>query len=250
MDDKPRPLTEHLGELRRRLFWVIGTWLVAAAVAGYWAQDVFELLMLPAVEAVREKGHTLVVIAPAELFFTYVKSALLAGFIVALPLALYHAWAFVSPGLYANERRFALPFVASTFALFLVGCGFGYFVAFPTVFDWFLSLEADYVTTSWTTQAVFSFVSRLYLVFGTGFELPVVIVFLGLAGIVTPDALARSRGYAILGIFVAAAILTPADPASQIMLAVPLCLLYEAGIWTSRILIRRRGDSVAPAPSA
>jgi sec-independent protein translocase protein TatC len=245
MDDQPRPLTDHLAELRRRLFWIVGVWLVAALVAGYWARDVFELLMLPAVAAVREKGHTLVAIAPAELFFTYVKSALLAGFVVSLPVALYHIWAFISPGLYANERRFALPFVLSTTILFACGCAFGYFVAFPTVFNWFLSLEADYVTTSWTTQAVFSFVARLYLVFGSGFELPVVIVFLALAGIVTPATLARSRRYAILAMFVAAALLTPADPASQIMLAVPLCLLYEAGIWAARILVRRSRDPAA-----
>ena len=249
MDDQPRPLTEHLAELRRRLFWVVGAWLLAAVVAGFWAREVFELLMLPAVAAVRAKGGTLLAIAPAELFFTYVKSALLAGFIVALPVSLYHAWAFVAPGLYANERRFALPFVLATSLLFAVGCAFGYFIAFPTIFDWFLSLEADYVKTSWTTQAVFSFVARLYLVFGAGFELPAVIVFLALAGVVTPAALARSRRYAILAMFIAAAILTPADPASQILLAVPLMLLYEAGIWTARLLVRRRGDSVAAAPS-
>ena len=215
MDDSPRPLIEHLSELRQRLFWALGAWLLLAVVAGYWARDVFEILILPAVAAVREKGHTLL---------------------------LYHAWAFISPGLYAKERRFALPFVASTFLLFLAGCSFGYFFAFPTVFNWFLSLEADYVTTAWTTQAVFSFVARLYVVFGLAFELPIVIVFLALAGIVTPDGLARSRRYAILASFVAAAVLTPADPASQIMLAIPLVLLYEAGIWTARLLVRRQGQ--------
>ncbi len=205
--------------------------------------------MLPAVSAVREKGHTLVVIAPPELFFTYVKSAILAGFVVSLPVSLYQAWSFVSPGLYAKERRFALPFVLSTTVLFVVGCSFGYFLAFPIIFDWFLSLEADYVTTSWTTQAVFSFVSRLYIVFGLAFELPIVIVFLALAGIVTPDALSRSRRYAILCNFIAAAVLTPADPASQFMLAVPLMLLYESGIWTARLLVRRR-ERAAPAEAS
>lgn len=244
MDDAPRPLTEHLSELRQRLFWALGSWLLFACIAGYWARDVFEILMLPAIAAVREKGHTLVVIAPPELFFTYVKSAILAGFVLSLPVSLYHAWAFVSPGLYASERRFALPFVTTTTLLFLAGCAFGYFIAFPTVFNWFLSLEADYVTTSWTTQAVFSFVARLYLVFGLAFELPVVLVFLALAGIVTPEALVRTRRYAILCNFIAAAILTPADPASQIMLAIPLILLYEAGLFTARILVRRR-DKVA-----
>ncbi len=246
MDDTPRPLTEHLTELRQRLFWALGTWLVCAIVAGYWARDVFEILMLPAIAAVRSKGHTLLAIAPPELFFTYVKSAVLAGFVTSLPVSLYQGWSFVSPGLYAKERRFALPFVVSTFLLFLMGCSFGYFFAFPTVFNWFLSLEADYVTTSWTTQAVFSFVARLYLVFGLAFELPIVIVFLALAGIVTPERLARTRRYAILGSFVAAAILTPADPASQIMLAVPLIVLYETGLWIARLLVRSR-DKVASA---
>ncbi|MEE9280044.1 MAG: twin-arginine translocase subunit TatC [Myxococcota bacterium] len=246
MNDTPRPLTEHLTELRQRLFWALGTWLVFAIVAGYWARDVFEILMLPAIAAVRAKGHTLLAIAPPELFFTYVKSAILAGFVTSLPVILYQGWSFVSPGLYANERRFALPFVLSTFLLFLMGCSFGYFFAFPTVFNWFLSLEADYVTTSWTTQAVFSFVARLYLVFGLAFELPIVIVFLALAGIVTPERLARTRRYAILCNFIAAAILTPADPASQIMLAVPLIVLYEAGIWTARLLVRSR-DKAASA---
>ena len=244
MDDSPRPLTEHLTELRHRLFWALGTWLVLAIVAGYWARDVFEILMLPAIAAVREKGHTLVAIAPPELFFTYVKSAILAGFVTSLPVILYHAWAFVSPGLYATERRFAFPFVLSTSLLFLAGCSFGYFLAFPTVFNWFLSLEADYVTTSWTTQSVFSFVARLYIVFGLAFELPIVIVFLSLAGIVTPQGLGRSRRYAVLCSFIAAAVLTPADPASQIMLAIPLIFLYEAGIWASRLLVGRR-DRVA-----
>ncbi len=247
MDDQPRPLTEHLAELRRRLFWVVGVWLAAAAAAGFFAREVFELQMLPAIAAEREKGHTLLAIAPAELFFTYVKSAFLAGFMVALPVALYHAWAFVSPGLYARERRYALPFVLSATLLFGLGCAFGYTVAFPTIFEWFLSLEGDYVQTAWTTQAVFSFVSRLYLVFGTGFELPIVIVFLALAGIVSPAALARSRRYAVLAMFVVAAILTPADPASQIMLAVPLCVLYEVGIWTARLVTRRRETRTAPA---
>lgn len=240
MDDTPRPLLEHLTELRTRLMWVIGAWLFFGLLAGNWVQDVFEWLMRPAVAAVRAKGNTLVAIAPAELFFTYVKSAVLAGFLASLPVSLYHAWAFVAPGLYENERRFAFPFVIFTTLLFFTGCAFGYFIAFPTVFEWFLSLEADYVETMWTTQTVFGFVSRLYLVFGFAFELPVVLVFLCLAGVVTPEALARTRRYAVLVNFIVGAILTPADPMSQIMLAVPLCLLYELGILVSRLLLRRR----------
>ncbi len=225
MDDTPRPLTAHLGELRRRLFWVLGTWALFAGVAGSRAKDVFELLTWPAVSAVVEKGHTLIAIAPPELFFTYVKSAILAGFMLSLPMTLYQAWMFVAPGLYANERRLALPFV----------------------FDYFIQLEAEYVVTSWTMQNVFTFLSRLYLAFGIAFELPVAILFLTLAGIVTPATLARGRPYAVVGMFVVAAILTPPDIVSQILLAVPLLLLYESGIWISRLVARRRSRTLEGA---
>ncbi len=247
MDDTPRPITEHLDELRRRLSWVLGTWALCAAIAGYWARDVFELLMHPAVAPVLAKGHTLIAVAPPELFFTYVKSAILAGFLVSIPVTLYQSWSFIAPGLYPRERRFALPFVAATTLLFLAGCLFGYFVAFPFVFEYFLSLEADYVTTAWTTQNIFGFVSRLYIAFGVAFQLPVAIFFLALAGIVSPDALARGRKYAFVSMFIVAAVLTPPDVISQILLAVPLMLLYESGIWVSRLVIRRSGDA-ADAP--
>ncbi len=240
MDDEPRPIMEHLGELRRRLFWALGTWALCAALAGYWAKEVFEILMLPAVEAVRERGHHLIAVAPPELFFTYVKSAVLAGFLVSIPMTLYQVWAFVAPGLYPNERRFALPFVAVTTALFAAGCAFGYVIAFPSVFEYFLGLEADYVVTSWTTQNIFAFMSRLYVAFGLAFQLPVAMFFLALAGIVTPQALARGRRYALVIMFVAAAILTPPDIVSQVLLALPLIVLYESGIWVSWLVLRRR----------
>ena len=240
MDDTPRPITEHLEELRRRLFWVLGAWAACAALAGYWAKDVFEVLMGPAVDAVRERGHTLIAIAPPELFFTYVKSALLAGFMVSLPITLYQLWAFVAPGLYPRERHFALPFVAATTLLFLAGCVFGYFVAFPFVFEYFLALEADYVTTSWTTKNIFGFMARLYIAFGVAFQLPVAMFFLSVAGIVTPATLARGRRYAFVAMFVVGAILTPPDVVSQILLAMPLMILYESGILISRLVVRRK----------
>lgn len=238
MLDTPRPLTEHLDELRRRLFWVLGAWAVCAGLSGARAKDAFELLMLPAIRAVRDKGHSLIAIAPPELFFTYVKTAFLVGFVLSIPVTLYHAWSFVAPGLYRNERRLVLPFVLATTVLFLGGCVFGYFVAFPFVFEYFLALEADYVTTSWTMQNVFAFMSRLYLAFGIAFQLPIAILLLSIAGVVTPSSLARGRPYAVVGMFALGAILTPPDVVSQILLAFPLLLLYESGIWISRIVSR------------
>ncbi len=243
MDDTPRPILEHLEELRRRLFWVFGVWAVASMVASYFSKDLFEILMAPAVDAVRASGNTLIAVAPSELFMTYLKTALLAGFMVAMPVALWQLWAFVAPGLYENERRFALPFVVSTSSLFGLGCAFGYFFAFPVMFEYFVSLEAEFVHTAWTTQAVFSFCSSMYLAFGLAFQLPIVLVALALAGVVTPQWLATQRKYAILLAFVVGAILTPPDATSQIMLSVPLCLLYELSIWVSRLLVRN------PAPT-
>lgn len=246
MNDEPRPILEHLGELRTRLFWVIGGWALASLGASFWPKELFEILMAPAIDAVRASGHTLIAVAPSELFMTYLKTILLTGFVVSMPVTLWQLWAFVAPGLYENEKRMALPFVFSTTLLFIVGCAFSYFFALPLIFGYFVSLEADYVHTSWTTAAVFSSVSSMYLAFGFSFELPIVLVALALAGVVTPAWLASNRKYAILISFVVAAVLTPPDATSQIMLAVPLCLLYELSIWVSRALIRKPAPQLLP----
>ncbi len=249
MDDTPRPLTEHLGELRTRLFWILGAWGLCAAVAGFWVKQVFVLLVGPAAEAIRARGYTLIAIAPPELFFVYVKSALLADFLVSIPMTLYQIWRFVSPGMFENERRFAIPFVLCSTLLFFSGALFGYFVAFPFVFEYFLSLESELIRTSWTVQTVFAFMARLYLAFGIAFELPVAIFFFSLAGIVTPEGLARGRGYAIVSMFVAAAILTPPDIISQVSLALPLIVLYKSGIWISRLIQRRPSETLSTETS-
>ncbi len=240
MDDTPRPLIEHLEELRARLFWTLGTWSLCAAVGGYWWKEIFAILTGPAVKALHERDYTLIAIAPPEIFFAYLKSALLAGFLVSLPMTLYQIWAFISPGLYARERRFALPFVIATTVLFFAGSSFGYFIAFPFVFQYFLSLESEIIRTSWSVATVFGFLARLYLAFGIAFQLPVVIFFLAIAGIVTPDTLARGRKYAIVIMFAASAIITPPDVVSQIMLALPLWALYESGILIARAVTRRQ----------
>jgi len=238
MDDTPRPILEHLEELRVRLIWIIGVWSVAAITASFWSKELFRILMAPAVDAVRASGNTLIAVAPSELFMTYLKTSMLVGVLFAIPVALWQLWHFVAPGLYEHERRYALPFVISTSTLFGVGCAFGYFVAFPVMFEYFVSLEADFVHTSWTTQSVFSFCAGMYLAFGLAFQLPIVLVGLALAGVVTPKWLASQRKYAILIAFIVGAILTPPDATSQIMLSVPLCALYELSIWVSRALIR------------
>ncbi len=142
-----------------------------------------------------------------------------------------------------------MPFVVSATVLFFAGALFGYFVAFPFVFEYFLSLESEIIKTSWSVTTVFSFMGRLYIAFGIAFELPVAIFFLTLAGITTPSALSKGRPYAIVCMFVAGAILTPPDVVSQVMLAGPLILLYESGILISRLVIRRRARAMDTAPA-
>jgi sec-independent protein translocase protein TatC len=249
MDDTPKPVVDHLDELRKRLFWVIGTWGLITGLAALAVDEVFAILMGPAVDAVLARGRTLIAIAPAELFMTYVKTALLAGFLGSMPMILYQGWMFVAPGLYPRERRFALPFVLGSSLLFAIGCAFGYFLAFPEVFEFFLSLDTQFIETAWTTQTVFAFMARLYLAFGLAFELPVVLVLLSVAGVIAPSTLASWRKYAVLVMFIVSAIITPPDAVSQIMLAIPLCLLYEASIWIAYALAGRRqphGDLPQP----
>ena len=241
MDDTPRPILDHLEELRIRLFWILGVWALASAVASFFSKELFAILMAPAVDAVRASGHTLIAVSPSELFMTYFKTAILSGAIVAMPVALWHLWAFVAPGLYENERRMALPFVISTSTLFACGCLFAYFIAFPAMFNYFASLESEFVATMWSTREVFSVCTTMYLGFGLAFQLPIIVVAMAVAGIVTPAWLAAQRKYAILVAFIAGAILTPSpDITSQFILSVPLCLLYEISIWVSRVLVRRR----------
>jgi sec-independent protein translocase protein TatC len=246
MDDTPRPLLEHLEELRRRLFWVVGTWAAAALLCGVFVERVFLLLTRPAVQVLRARDYSLVALAPAEVFFTYLKTALLVGFALSLPMTLYQAWAFVAPGLYANEKRFAAPFVISTTLLFACGCAFGYFVAFPAMFEYFLSLESEAIRTMWSVATVFGFVAQLYLAFGVAFQLPVIIFFLVTAGVVAPETFASGRRYAIVAMFVLGAILTPSpDAVSQLILSVPLVALYEAGLLLGRLALRRRAKRAA-----
>lgn len=247
MSDQPRPVLEHLEELRHRLFWVIGAWALFSLGASFFPKELFAILMAPAIDAVRSAGHTLIAVAPSELFMTYLKTILLSGFVASMPVTLWQLWAFVAPGLYENERRLALPFVVSTTCLFAIGCAFSYFFALPLVFQYFVSLEADYVQTSWTTQEVFSTVSTMYLAFGLSFELPIVLVALALAGVVTPQWFASNRKYAVLVAFIVGAILTPGpDATSMMMLALPLCLLYELSIWVSRVLVGKPKPQLLP----
>ena len=230
MDERRLPLTEHLSELRTRLALSLLAWVVCSAVAWNFAEEIFGLLLAPAIDALGGGQHTLQAIAPTEIFFTYLKCALLAGFVFALPVIFWQLWAFVSPGLYASEKNTALPFVLVSSLLFGGGALFGYSQVFPLVFRFFTSFDSDLVVSAWTMREVFAMTTRLFLAFGVAFELPVLVFFLSISGIVDVRTMYRGTPYAVLGIFVLAAVLTPPDWVSQVMLGIPMVGLYLLGV--------------------
>jgi sec-independent protein translocase protein TatC len=229
MDETKLPLTVHLGELRTRIIWVLLAWVVGSIAAWDFSDEIFALLLGPAVDALGE-GRTLQAIAPAEVFFTYLKCALLAGFVFATPVIFWQVWAFVAPGLYPSEKNTIAPFVIVSTGLFVGGAVFGYTQVFPLVFKFFNSFDNELVQSAWTMHEVFALTTRLFLAFGVAFELPVVVFFLSVAGIVDAPALWRGTPYAVLVIFIVAAILTPPDWVSQVLLGIPMVVLYLLGV--------------------
>ncbi len=250
MKDQPLPLTAHLAELRSRIFKIVLAWLAGSAAAWSWRERIFGALLAPATRALGEDAK-LQAIAPTEIFFTYLQCALLAGFILALPVFFWQAWAFVAPGLYPNEKKVALPFVLVSTALFLSGAAFGHTVVFPIIFAFFASFSSSFVEAAWTMREVFGFSTRMLLAFGAGFELPVVVFFLAFAGIVEPRRMLAGTKYFVLVAFVLGGVLTPPDPLSQSLLAGPLILLYLLGVGAAYLFApeRERASDASKLPT-
>ena len=237
-DAGERPLIAHLLELRMRLLrGLTGLALVLLALLPL-ANRLYAWLAQPLL-AKLPKGGQLIATQVAAPFFAPMKLAFFAALMVAMPWLLYQLWAFVAPGLYRREKRLALPLLTSALALFYAGCAFAYFLVLPMVFGFLARVTPDGVAMMTDISAYLDFVLVLFLAFGLAFELPVALVILALLGWVTPAQLREARGYAIVGIFIVAAILTPPDVVSQLMLAIPMCLLYEAGIIAAAMVAPR-----------
>jgi sec-independent protein translocase protein TatC len=202
----------------------------------------------PATRALGPQGGKLQAIAPGEIFFTYLKCALLAGLVLALPVIFWELWAFVSPGLYPKEKRVAVPFVAVSTVLFAGGALFGYYSILPLMFAFFGAFDSDFVESAWRMSEVFGLTTRMLLVFGVAFELPVVVFFLSVAGIVDAPRLLRGFPYAVLAIFVVAAVLTPPDWVSQVLLGIPMTLLYLIGVGVAWLFGRRAKKPADDSP--
>ncbi len=237
-DDSERPLIAHLLELRTRLLrGVVGLVLVLLCLLPF-ANKLYALLAQPLLDKL-PKGGQLIATQVASPFFAPMKLAFFVALVVAMPWLLYQAWAFVAPGLYRREKRLALPLLSSALLLFYAGCAFAYFLVLPMVFGVLARVTPDGVAMMTDISSYLDFVLVLFLAFGLAFELPVALVILVLLGWVTPAQLREGRGYAVVGIFVIAAIVTPPDVISQLMLAIPMCLLYEAGILAASMVVPR-----------
>ncbi len=241
MDDTALPLTDHLQELRTRIGRILLAWAIATAFAWMAREEIFRALLEPATRALGPDGGKLQAISPAEIFFTYLKSALLAGFVLSVPVFFWQIWAFIAPGLYPSEKRVALPFVIVSSLLFAGGALFAHSFVFPTVFAFFASFRSDFVEPAWTMAQVFSLTTQLIIAFGVCFELPVIVFFLAASGIADTRQLLGWTKYAVLAAFVAAAILTPTpDMVTQTLLAGPLIALYLLGIGVAWIFTKRK----------
>jgi sec-independent protein translocase protein TatC len=249
VDDEKLPLTDHLTELRTRIIRILLAWAVGAAIAWNFSELLFGYLLKPAIAALGEGNHTLQAIAPTEIFFTYLKCAVLAGFLFSLPVLFWQVWRFIAPGLYPTERNAIGPFVIVSTLLFCGGAFFGYSMVFPLMFDFFTQFDSEFVESAWTMREVFALTTRLFLAFGVAFELPVLVFFLSLAGIVDAPTLLRGTPYAVLGVFVAAALLTPPDWVSQVFLAIPMVLLYLIGVGVAYLFGGAR-KKAAPSPNS
>ena len=243
------PFSDHLDELRSRLivcFVAVGVGFVGAY--GF-KEMLFEILTAPLITAMGESGGTMVFTGLPEAFFTYLKVSLLAGLMLASPIVIYQFWMFVSPGLYKHERRLLMPIVLISTVFFVGGALFGYFVVFPYGFKFFLGFANENIKALPSMKEYLGLSAKLLLAFGLVFELPLVITFMAKLGLVTVPFLRKNRKFAILIFFVGAAMITPPDVVTQIMMAIPLMALYELSIWGA-IVFGRKPPSEAPAPDA
>ena len=232
----------HLVELRDRLLRSIILWLVVFVCLFPWARDLYSLLAAPLLAKLPAGGQMIAteVVTP---FFVPVKVALMTAFLISLPYILYQMWAFVAPGLYEHEKRLAFPLVASSTLLFAAGMAFAYFLVLPVVFGFITSVAPEGVAVMTDINKYLDFVLTIFLAFGITFEVPIVVIVLVRFGVVSIEKLKEARPYVIVGAFVIAAIVTPPDVISQVMLAMPMWLLFEAGLFLARFVGRRADEA-------
>jgi sec-independent protein translocase protein TatC len=231
----------HLFELRDRLVRSLVALGLVFLPTFFFASDLYDLLAMPMMRTLPE-GSKMIATGVITPFFIPMKIALMVSFLVALPYILYQAWAFVAPGLYAHEKRLVVPLIVSSTLLFFLGMLFCYFIVFQTVFSFIAQFAPKSITVAPDIEAYFNFVLGMFMAFGITFETPVVVVVLVMTGMISVEKLKEIRSFVIVGAFVVAAIVTPPDVVSQLMLAIPLCVLYEVGIFFARFVEKPRAE--------
>ena len=249
VDTEKSPFTEHLGELRSRLIYSFAAVLVGFVASFAFKEKLFEILTAPLVKVMAENNAKMIFTGLPEAFFTYLKVSLLAGIILAVPVIFYQFWMFVSPGLYRDEKKYVIPIVFLSVIFFIIGASFGYFLVFPYGFSFFLGFANETIHAMPSMKEYLSFASKMLLAFGFVFELPLVLTFMARMGLVTVPFLKKNRKYALLIFFVGAAIITPPDVVTQIMMALPLMVLYEISIIGAMIFGKKQEIEEAPDES-
>lgn len=238
----------HLIELRSRLIRAVVAIVVVFLCLVNWAREIYTLLATPMLAALPEGGQ-MIATDVAGAFLVPMKVTLMVAFVLSLPIVLYQAWAFVAPGLYSHERKLVVPLIAASVLLFFAGMAFAYFVVFPTVFGFVNKFAPEGVAVMTDIDKYLSFVLTTFLAFGITFEVPVIVIVLVRVGIVSIEQLKDARRYVVVAAFVIAAIFTPPDVVSQFLMAVPLCLLYELGIFLAGLIGRPNNGQAIPPPA-
>lgn len=245
IDESAMPLVAHLTELRSRILRALAAVALILCSLLYFSNDIYAFFSKP-LRNLLPPGSKMIATEVASTFFAPFKLTMVAALLIAMPYILYQIWGFIAPGLYRHERRFAIPLFISSIALFYLGMAFAYYVAFPLIFGFFSHIVPEGVLYTPDITKFLDVALKLLFAFGFIFEIPIATVLLVWSGITTVDALKKKRPYVIVGCFVVGALLSPPDVLSQTLMALPMWLLFEAGVFCCRF-IKRRGDTTADA---
>ena len=238
-DEKELSLIDHLAELRDRILKSVSAVLVLFLALFYWANDIYIFVAGPLLAALPE-GSSMIAIDPTSPFFAPFKLAFYVSFLLAAPYILYQMWSFIAPGLYKNEKTVAIPLFISSVVLFYSGIAFARYILFGIVFRFFISVSPEGIQVAPDISSFLSFALTIFFAFGVAFEIPIAVFLCIWAGLAEPDSLAKKRPYVVVGCFVVAMMLTPPDPFTQSMLALPMWALFELGIFAGRFARKRQ----------
>ena len=245
-DEKELTLIDHLVELRDRILKCVTAIVVFFLALFYWANDIYNYVALPLIQALPE-GSSMIAIDPTSPFFAPFKLTFYVAFLLAAPYILYQLWSFIAPGLYKNEKALAIPLFVSSVALFYAGIAFARYILFGIVFAFFISVAPEGVQVAPDINSTLNFALTIFLAFGIAFEIPIAVFLCIWAGLAEPNSLSGKRPYVVVGCFVIAMLLTPPDPFTQSMLALPMWALFELGIVAGKIMLKKQAEEESTA---